>query len=195
MLSEPPLATGGELVGKSPHQQFVHQKMAQLANFGRSCVSIRTKAELDSQPEARALALDRHHRSLMTDARSLEEAIVRKRGELEESLIRIDELSAAIAHREAVLANPAPRREEVAARHQAAHDLYAQIAAAQDAAEASGDEGGDYSDEYEFDVLAAGEDADADAASAAREASEAGRALDYPHGQHEKYVTQMCHSE
>ena len=66
--------------------------------------------------------------ALMVDARTLEEAIVRKRGELEESLIRIDELQAAIHQREAVLANPRPPALQMAQR-EAAHALYDSLAA------------------------------------------------------------------
>ena len=60
----------------------------------------------------------------MEDARALEEAIVRKRAELEESTIRIEEIRAALAQREAVLANPAPRRIKVGAQRQAAQALW-----------------------------------------------------------------------
>ena len=98
------------------------------STLSAACIEVRTKKELDARPEARATALDRHHRSLMVDARTLEEAIVRKRGELEESLIRIDELQAAIHQRETVLANPRPPSLQMAQR-EAAHALYDSLAA------------------------------------------------------------------
>lgn len=73
------------------------------------------------------MLVDRHHRALQRDARELEEAIVRKRSELEDSIIRVEELHAAIAHREAALAVLKP------ARKQAAQELYAQLEADADA--------------------------------------------------------------
>ena len=49
------------------------------STLSAACIEVRTKKELDARPEARATALDRHHRALMSDARTLEAAIVRMR--------------------------------------------------------------------------------------------------------------------
>eukprot|EP00325_Prymnesiales_sp_UTEX-LB-985_P007142 CAMPEP_0174697458 /NCGR_PEP_ID=MMETSP1094-20130205/3322_1 /TAXON_ID=156173 /ORGANISM="Chrysochromulina brevifilum, Strain UTEX LB 985" /LENGTH=81 /DNA_ID=CAMNT_0015894447 /DNA_START=11 /DNA_END=252 /DNA_ORIENTATION=- len=78
-------------------------RLANMLRVGtRGCIEIRTKQELETRPEQRTLAIHRHHRNLMAEARSLEDAIVRKRAELEESTLRIEDIRAALAQREAV---------------------------------------------------------------------------------------------
>ena len=131
-----------------------------------SCIEVRTKPQLQHKPEQQAAQLDRHHRALMSDATTLEEAIVAKRRELEGILINIELLEGSIEQREAMLASMPEAQYET--RRQAAHALYESIA--DEASEASSTE-----------RALSGETTEAtrEAAEAAAPQSEAGKALDF----------------
>ena len=146
-------------IGKTelPPKQLAHGIKTLLKSTTRGCIQFRSKTDLLQRPEMRTLALERHHRTLILDTFSIEDAIVAKRSELEESLLRIKELHADISHREAVLANPAPRRE---ALQDAAHELYLQLAADKSAEAASSATYDEQLDDYDFDlgIVSAGVD-------------------------------------
>ena len=73
-------------------------------------VHVKTKDELAQGELQQEIALARQHRDLSVRAGQLALAVKQKRTELEESLLRIEEMEQAVAAREHILANPVVRR-------------------------------------------------------------------------------------
>jgi hypothetical protein len=109
-----------------PDGAGAHRRLHRLASMA-AFLGIRTAQELEARPEQRALAIDRHHRNLLSDARSLELAIMSKRAELERCSLRVGAIQSALAAREDVLAHPVPR--QLKAARGAAHALYDSLTA------------------------------------------------------------------
>ena len=92
------------------------------------CLAVRTKAQIAALPGRQEHQLDRDHRTLAGRCVTLEQSVLAKRAELEECLIRVEEVQAAIAHREYVLAHPARPRTLQAQKRASAAALYASLA-------------------------------------------------------------------
>ena len=65
--------------------------------FASEAVTVKTREELALRPEQHHIALARQHRDMGVRSTRLEELVVEKRRELEESLVRIEELQAPAA--------------------------------------------------------------------------------------------------
>ena len=79
------------------------------STLATEAVTVKTREELAQRPGQHAITMARQHRDMSVRASQLEEAVKEKRRELEESHVRIEELQAAIAHREYILAHPVVR--------------------------------------------------------------------------------------
>ena len=65
--------------------------------FASEAVTVKMREELALRPEQHHIALARQHRDMGVRSTRLEELVVEKRRELEESLVRIEELQAPAA--------------------------------------------------------------------------------------------------
>ena len=154
-------------------------------------VHVKTKDELAQGELQQEIALARQHRDLSVRAEQLAQAVKQKRAELEESLLRIEEIEQAVAAREIILANPVVRRPPPdplaeSRRRAAAQQLYQAFAgegvsaAREDAYSESLASLADDDAAYDEDVYAYDDDAPSRAGSKApmSEPTDADRALE-----------------
>lgn len=127
--------------------------------FASEAVMVKTREDLALRSDQHHIALARQHRDLGVRSTQLEDLVLEKRRELEESLVRIEELQAAIAHRQYILAHPVvrPALPEPAVedrRRAAAAALYMSITTTEDAQEQPAAAGEDdyYGDLYDEDA-------------------------------------------
>ena len=181
-----------DLVAKAPERlQSFGESASTLARelsetagtLANELVSVKTREVLAEAPLQQDITLARKHRQLSVTADRLVDSIKEKRTELEESFLLIEEIQAAIAAREHILANPVVRRPPPdpaaeARRRAAAAALYSSITRdedeAEDAAYSESLGGGMYYDDaYEEDVYMY------DEKGAAEEPTSADRAIEH----------------